>query len=262
MQTARGLQVPLHADGVESPEIRYGAGNEMITCIVFTLDDNSDHVGRVTFEGFDAIRCCRGEYMPYEDDWAADRTGRYPWVWEIDGSEWLQERHRYEFGFYKTPLLEEYIHYFFRFHDEYVELIAKGIWFERVKHDHVTDPPVDHPLANLPQSLPAEEFVIDGIHCAVRHNPLPLEELIERSNFCSQTLFQYFMTLGGITSPSYAAKLRTIRGKSATRLRGSLFYPDLLAGNGVALEATHRSEFARYVSEVAERRREMGKTSS
>jgi len=261
MQIARGLQTPLRADSVDSPEIRYNVGSEQVTCIVFALDDDSSHVGRITFEGFDAIRCCRGEYMPYPDDWKETSTARYPWVWEIDGSEWLQERHRYEFGFYKTPLLEEYVHYMFSFHDEYVELIAKGIWFERLDQDQVNAAPVDHPLATLQQCLPSENFVVDGVECAVRHNPIATSELIERSKLCSQTVFQYFMTLDGVTHPSYAARLRTIRGKSAMRLQGGLFYPDLLAGEGIGLEATYRLNFSRYVSEVAERRRQMGKSS-
>src|SRR5665213_2928145 len=54
--------------------------------------------------------------------------------------------------------------------------------------------------------------------------------------------------------------LRTIRGKSTTRVRGELASINLTAGEDLALEAARRPEFSRWVSTVAERRRQMGKS--
>jgi hypothetical protein len=264
MEIARGIDVPLRADSIERPEVRYRVGANSatsMTCIVFTIADETNCVGRVTFEGFDSIRCCRGEYMPYKIDRVDKDHSEYPWVFEVDNSSWLKQRHEYENGHYKTPLLEEYIHYLFSFHDEFVELIAQGIWFEKVRHEQVNAAPsAEHPLMGLPESLPSEDFVIDGIHCLVRRNPLPPKEMIERSQLCSQILFQYFLTLDGQTKPSYAAKLRTIRGKPMTRLRGALFFKDLFAVEGIGQEAQVRKAFEQWVREVAERRRRMGKS--
>jgi hypothetical protein len=259
MPIAKGLRVPLCADSVDSPEIRYHFGQEQMTCIIFSLDDVPGYVGRVTFEGFDAIRCCRGEHMPYGDDWTDSSPRPYPWVWEVEQSDWLQERHKYEVGFYKTPLTDDYVHYLFRFHDEFIELIAKGVWFETIIYEDANEPPINHPLATLSQALPAEHFEVEGISCAVRYNPLPLSERMTQSNLCSQTLFQYFLTLDGTVSPSYAAKLRTIRGRPKTTLMGTLFFPNLVIEDGAGMETRFRVEFARYVSQVADRRRKTGK---
>src|SRR3990172_10528844 len=145
MEIARGIQVPLRADPVASPEVRYACGPDQFTMLAF-LEDEPDNWGRVTFEGFDAIRCCRGEHLPYESDWTGNDYSRYPWVFEVDQSSWLRERHAYELRHYQTPLLEEYVHYLFKFHDEYVELIAMGIWFEKLRYDQMSQTAVDHPL--------------------------------------------------------------------------------------------------------------------
>jgi hypothetical protein len=263
VEIARGIEVPLVADPVLGPEVQYAAvgSNHKITCIVFPLFKEEDYVGRITFEGFDAIRCCRGECMPYKRDWVKKENSRYPWVFEVDNSSWLQERHDYESRYYKTPLLDEYIHYLFSFHDEFVELIAQGIWLEKIKYSQVnTAPSSDHPLTELPDGLPSEDFVVDRIRCLVRCNPLPTKDLIERSRLCSQSLFQYFLMLDGEITPSYEARLRTIRGTSMTRLQGGLFSEDLLIVQGIGQEAEARKTFAQYVSEVAKRRRQMGRT--
>lgn len=263
MELARGIEVPLRADSVASPEVRYGPQpreGQLGTYLFFWLSEDSGHVGRVTFEGFDSIRCCRGEHMPYEDDWVGQDYSRYPWVFEIANSTWLQQRHEYENKHYQTPLLDEYVHYLFSFHDEFVEVIAKGIWFEKVKYEAVgAVPSVDHPLVGLSESLEANHFVVDGIQCMVRHNPIPISELLGRSKLCSQILFQYYITLDGSTKPSYSASLRTIHGKAVTKLSGGLFYKQLLNVEGVGTESEFRQAFNSYVQEVAERRRKMGK---
>jgi len=262
MEIARGIQVPLKPDGVMSPEIRYvGPGGAQVTCLIFSLSDDEDHVGRVTFESFDSIRCCRGEHLPYKDDYLRnlDSKQAYPWVFEVEGSNWLRERHEYETKHYKTPLLEEYVHYLFSFHDEYVELIAGGIWFEKMRYEELNSSTQDHPLQDIPCNLPAEEFMIEGISCAVRHNTLSDEDILKRSKLCSQQAFQYSMKLDGQEKWSYAARVRTIRGKLMTRLRGGLFYPQLASVEGLARESEFREVFTKRVREVAERRRKMGK---
>lgn len=261
MGFAIGIDVPFEADSVASPEVRYKVGEDEFgqssTCLIIYCDEG---LVRVTFEGFDAIRCCRGEHLPYDDDDSTCDDPRFPWVFEVQDSAWIAERHKYEFKHYQCSLLEEYVHYLFSFHDEYVELIAKGIWFEKVTEEQLGKPQPGHPLDSLPTSLPAERFEVEGIECFVRRNPLPVEQLLKQSKLCSQVVFQYFMTLEGRTSPSYPALLRTVRNTPITRLRNGLFYKDLFETSGIGEEPAFRRHFSQYVSEVAERRRQMGKS--
>jgi len=261
MEKARGISVPMQADSVASPEIRYNVGMDDggMTCIVFVSEELDGQVGRITIEGLDSIRCCRGEYEPYPSGFEQLPSGKYPWVFEIENSAWLRERHEYESKHYQTPLLDEYIHYLFSFHDEFIELIAKGIWFEKLSYEEVGQPQENHPLADLPMSLPCEKFDIADIECELRWNPLAKDGLLNHSRLCSQTAFQYYMTLDGTTKPSYSALVRTIRGQTKSRLRGSLFYRDRFETDGLPDESKFRMGFAKYVKEVAARRKQMGK---
>lgn len=253
MNTPQAIAVPLKASYVLSPIVRYG---DPFDAVFFPLERDAESdartYGRVTFERLDSLRCCRGEYWPFEPEPGGS------WVHEIRESAWLKERHAYEKRFYDTPLLEDYRHYLLVFHDEFVEAIAEGIWFEAIGSAFTDEMPENHPFKDLPASLPAESFEVDRLHCDVRTNPRPLVELIAASELCSQKLFQFGLTLDGEWDPMYAAELRTVRGKPVTRLRAR-GYPDLLTVQGVAKVEDVLSAWKQYVAEVAARRRKMGK---
>ena len=145
-----------------------------------------DSIGRVTFEGLDAIRTARGEFLPYvRVDVPHARGG---WVHLIEDSGWLEERHHYEFGHYDTSMLDRYDHYLFSFHDEFVEAIALGIWFDKPHGAEVLSRPDEHPLLELPESAIAQRSTSFGIDWEMRANPRPLEELVEASVLCPQRL--------------------------------------------------------------------------
>lgn len=59
----------------------------------------------------------------------------------------LEERHSYEMRYYATPLLDTHRHYLFRFHDEFVEAIAEGIWLDQADRSDPFASPISHPLA-------------------------------------------------------------------------------------------------------------------
>lgn len=255
VEKSYAVEVPLDADDVASPVVRYG---HPMTAIFFPVKlvalDVDPGWGRVTFEGFDSLRCCRGEHAPYPaDDYGA-------WVYEVVESRWLRERHEYEWGHYQTPLLEEYHHYLFTFHDEFVEAIAKGIWVEPTGLSDSDEVAPDHPLMPLPVTLPADPFVLHRLTCEVRTNPLPLPELVERSKLCSQKLFQFFLTLEGTRSASYSAELRTVWGRSTTRMRCGWPYPDGVTIDGIATVEDMMPAWEKYVRGVAQRRMELGKS--
>jgi len=84
-------------------------------------------LGRVTFEGLDAVRAARGDMLPYR---LGSSAGKPRWVFSVEGSSWLDERHDYEVRQYSTPLTGTHQHFVFAFHDEFVEAIAEGIWLD------------------------------------------------------------------------------------------------------------------------------------
>jgi hypothetical protein len=129
------VEVPLTADSVGPPRLVYGGldlfsadGRDQAYTAVYFEVAASGGLGRVTFEGLDAIRASRGEHLPFDNDHARFRHG--DWVYTVDRSPWLRERHDYETRHYATPLLETHRHYLFVFHDEFVEAIAAGIWLD------------------------------------------------------------------------------------------------------------------------------------
>ena len=66
----------------------------------------------------------RGEVAPYDDgnDFSS-------WVYVVENSAWLGERHAYEWGNHETPLLETHQHYLFRVVHEgsVAEAAASGV---------------------------------------------------------------------------------------------------------------------------------------
>ncbi len=256
MEFARPIRVPLVPNYVTSPKIRcYELYYSDQKSLVFRLsDDEKNIVGRVTFDELDAIRCCRGEELPFDYPMPDDNDVDFPWVFEVDESKWLEERHAYEMAHYGYPLLNDFVHYAFKFHDEFVEAIARGIWFEKVGCESVDEPADSHPLFDLPIELPAETFSVAGIRCEVRHNPKSNAELLADSQLCTQKLFQYYRWDGGSRIACHAARLRTICGRASTTLGDSKYYcrtPDLITTGGVPSEGEFRPAFSTYVRELA-----------
>src|SRR5262245_4262727 len=117
--TAHPLSVPLLRNLVYGPELRTGPHS----AVLFPLEE-ADGFGRIDFEELDAVRECRGEYLPYE---LGEEDQRGTWVYEVANSSWLLERHAYEMS-YEHPLIPEFTHYIFAFHDQFIEAICRGIW--------------------------------------------------------------------------------------------------------------------------------------
>jgi hypothetical protein len=134
--SARAVKMPFTADRVAPPRLVYGdldlssdtGRDNSYTAIYFAVAGGGP-LGRVTFEGLDAVRAARGEMLPY--DTITPRAAA-DWVFIVDASPWLAERHQYEMQRYSTPLLETHQHYAFQFHGEFAEAIAEGIWLDLV----------------------------------------------------------------------------------------------------------------------------------
>jgi hypothetical protein len=262
-EQARALPVPLATDSVAPFRLTQGSlalagGSELERDVVsdalfFEVRDEGV-LGRVTFEGLDALRASRGELAPYPDgnDFSS-------WVYVIDDSRWLQERHDYEWRNYQTPLLESHLHYVFRFHDDYVEALASGIWLDR---PNASDPfriTGEHPFGELTRGdVLVEKGQRSGIDWDLWIPRHPIDELVQNSRLCSQRLFEFGMHLDGARIGVSGCWLRDRNGLRS-RL-GRSWVGEFASRDGIAKPEDFMSVWLKYCDEVAERRRAMGKS--
>lgn len=255
---ARRIQVPLKADSVERAIVSYGIGPAAIN---FLVDDG--RWGRVTFENLDSLRVCRGEYDPYD---SAGDENPSSWVAVVVDSPWLRERFEYENRHYAgayewggdvNEMLRDFSHYVFTFHDEYVEALSPGIWFEvanRMIGNREPDP--THPMRDLPESQ--ERFEAHGISCQIRRNPRPMAEILEDAALGSQKLMQFAAELDGDASPSWTVTVRVRGGRTQASLRD--YFGNVTAQyDGIPTLDDVQPGIEAWLREVHQRRKEMGK---
>lgn len=263
-ESLRVMAVPLTADSVAPPRLVYGdldvssseGTDRAYPALYFEVADSGE-LGRVTFEGLDAIRGSRGEYLPFDD--SAIRYSHGDWVFTVDGSRWLRERHAYEVRHYATPLLDTHRHYLFVFHDEFVEVIAEGIWFDIADRADPFAPPVAHPLQAFGLDLPGERFTsADGLEWELRRSPRPEADLIRDSRLCSQRVFQFNLLLDGSNREAASIWIRTIDDVLISRM-GRAWVDNVDQMEGFATPDDFSHHWETYLSEVAQRRRQMGK---
>ena len=253
--------VPFEADRVLPPIVTYVGGP---SCINLPLEDGS--WCRVTFEKLDALRVSGGECLPYADGSSPDDP--YNWVSTVENSAWLAERYAYEkhyygdhynFGSDVGEMIRDYSHYCFQFHDEFVEAIAGGVWFEGSPEClGSANPSPDHPLTDLTPETREGDLEVPGMRCQVWRNPKPTEQLEAEARFCSQKLMQFALELDGETRPGWTLKLRRSQGRLRSDLEDSL---GRLAKSidGIATLSDVEAEVKTWMGEVRERRRAMGK---
>jgi hypothetical protein len=208
----------------------------------------------------------RGEYEPFPS--APGEEHSFHWVTTISNSVWLQERYEYEkkhysnaynFGGDVEEMLTHYDHYVFSFHDQFVEAIAAGIWFET--DDSMLaerDLARDHPLRGLKDIEPSEKFEEAGITCQVRRNPLSEEELKGRALLCSQTVMEVAAELDGRVGVDWSVTLRSRNGACKAYLR-DYFGNRVSTFDDIPELSLIRPAIDNWLREVRDRRRKMGK---
>lgn len=262
--SARSVEVPLVADSVAPPRLVYGSldlasGTDVddgYAAVYFRVEENG-LLGRVTFEGLDAIRAARGETLPYD---IRPRRERGDWVFAVDDSAWLAERHHYELRRYSTPLTDTHQHFVFQFHDEFAEAIAEGIWFDIADPARPQARPARHPLAELDTGIAGERSrSVSGIDWEARRAPGPASELISGSRLCSQRLYQLNLLLDGHSREGASIWLRTKNGRTVSRLVRPWPGGELARREGVVGPDDFEVPWESYLAEVARRRRQMGR---
>ena len=260
---ASALAVPLVADSVAPPRLVYGGldlrnpdgADQAYAAFYFDVARTGD-LGRVTFEGLDAVRGSRGEHWPYH---VVDHTSG-DWVYLVEGAGWLPERHAYEMRHYKTPLLETHQHYLFTFHDEFIEAIAEGIWFDLADRADPLAAPSTHPLSPLPADLPGETYTsTQGLVWELQRSQHSDAELLRASRYCSQRVYQFNLTLDGATREAASIWLRTTKNGLVSRFTRPWPIGEVARAQGFAQPRDFDEQWANHLAEVAQRRRQMDK---
>jgi hypothetical protein len=235
MEIAKGIIIPVVADFVLSPDVLY---SDELTGIYFQTED--EQYGRITFENLDALKICRGENLPFTDNW--EEGQEYP----------------YEFGGNVNEMLTDFSHYVFKFHDQFVEVIARGFWFEQDKTSlFKRELQIGHPFLNLPDNN-IEKFVSHNLTCQVRTNSKLQDKLVSDAKFCSQKLIEFALELDGKASVDNSLILSYRNGKLISSLRG-FFGKQIVEFDGIVKFENVKPYIDKYMNEVYERRKKMGK---
>jgi len=226
-----GIPVPVNADSVAGPTVTYREelkSGGTLTSIRFLTDD--DEWARVTFEHLDSIRVSRGEYDPYPRDWKPG--DELHWVSEVVPSPWLLERYEYEKSHYGQAyefnadvdeMLRDFSHYVFSFHDQFVEALSAGIWFQRLDESSDSEKvSATHPLRSLPRPATPDLIEASGLACEIWPNTRPLDQILEDAKLCSQKLFQFALAVDNVQSISWTLAVRVRHGQVRSSLRPSL----------------------------------------
>jgi hypothetical protein len=261
MEIVNQINIPIIADSVLSPELYYGGE---YTGIYF-ITDNEKH-GRITFENMDSIRICRGEVMPYKFDWQL--LENYNWIFQIENSKWLLERFgyekkhygsSYEFGGNVNEMLTDFKHYLFSFHDEFIEVIARGFWFEEDENNlFKVNLKKGHPFLLLSKEN-MQKFEYSKIIAQIRINQSEKDTLIKNAQYCSQKLYEFALELEGTESVDRTVLLSYRNNELISVLR-SYFGKQIAEFNGVVPLEQVKPYIEKYMEEVYERRRAMGKS--
>jgi hypothetical protein len=259
-----GVADDFHPETSCAPEVLYGPAT-------VNFVNREDKFVRASFERWDALRVCRGEYLPYGfAPTPQPRPGRWPAFFVVRESPWLLERYGYEKKHYSTcyglgvggdveEMVTDFEHYLLQFHDEFVEVIAGGIWFE------LSDVPLapderqpDHPLHGLGPEHVVESFNYQGFPCELRRSTLPLPELKARALLCAQPLLAFAVRLDEREARiAFRLTLRERQGKTICVWRDSLG-TETRRFDQMPSEGELRAIFTNYLDEVSRRRKQRG----
>jgi hypothetical protein len=209
---------PFQPEEIASPRIVFDLERGPVQ---FDYLGRADRSVRVSFERWDALRACRGEHSPYP------RPEGRSCVFTVEGSTWLRQRHayeslhygaRYNFGGDVNEMLEEFDHFLFCFHDEFVEVIAGGVRFAEIDGPPAEASPWPKAFAPLPEVV--ERYDVEGAISELRKDPRPVADLVAESRLRDQVLYQLTLEADGHQTIVQQLTVRTRRGRLLSRWRG------------------------------------------
>lgn len=263
MEIAYPIHIPIEANRVLPPTLYCGD----LTGIYFQTEDDAH--GRITFDKLDSTKLSRGECVPYEfakgDDAPATENGIFPWIFKVRNSLWQAERYdyekryygkSYEFGGTVEEMILDYSHYVFHFHDEFIEVIARGFWFEKSEMSLWGKPlSPGHPFLPIPNDI-AQSYEKHGIRYHIVTNPIPLPELLSNTRYCAQRLLEIDIELDGSRTRSWFLQALNRLGKTVFVLN-PLFGRSILTKDTMFSIDEIRAIYEKHLFEVAQRRKKM-----
>lgn len=257
-QKIEAMVIPVKADSVLSPNVYYDTHK---TAIYF-LTEEENHA-RITFENLDAIKVSRGEMLPLAYDWRQKPSGA--WTFVVKNSAWLEERYAYEKKHYGDSyefngdvedMKKYFSHYIFSFHDQFVEVIARGFWAEESEESLFgKDLTQGHPFNRLSNE---KSFVYEwhGLVTEVCETMVPQNELIENTRFCRQTILECYLDKKSERPPHYSLVLSRQGDEIVSEVCG-YFSAKEASFSGVASFEDIEPYLQKYMEEVAQRRNSM-----
>ncbi len=165
--------------------------------------------------------------LPYFYNWKNYKRGT--WIFKVCNSPLLIERFEYEqkhygkayeFGGNVQEMLTDFTHYVFSFHDEFIEVIARGFWFEEsdksLLHKKLMQ---GHPSLPLPNKK-VQYLTLANKRYKIVFNPLPLETLIENTHYHEQKIFEISRAFEGKYSVDKTLVIMRRKDKLMSILRG------------------------------------------
>ncbi|WP_158210475.1 hypothetical protein [Myroides phaeus] len=260
MSFAIGIYIPVSPEYVLTPTVIYA---DKLSGIYFETDN--DKFGRVTFQGLDSIKVSRGEYLPFGQN-ITSATDEVVWIYKIINSSWLGERYNYEkkhygteyeFGGNVTEMLTDYSHYIFQFHDQFIEVIAKGFWYE-VADECLLNKPLQlgHPFLELPKEN-TSTILVRGLATEVTKTTKSEDEILSDAQLCSQRLIDFSIQIGDKPKVDNTLSVFMRNGEPVSVLKG-YFSATPIEFPGIATLEEARPYIEKYMLEIVNRRQNMG----
>jgi len=154
-------------------------------------------------------------------------------------------------------MLTDYSHYHFHFDSQFVDVLARGFWFEKSPENlFAKELPPGHPLRCL-QEIKIRHFEMQDLKYKVVDNPLPEEEIVNNTAFCPQTLYEIHSECDGKYRLNFSIKLLRRNGKLVTVV--PFFSNDIPAPEGIFPFEKIQVQFEERLPGIVERTKHINK---
>ena len=155
-------------------------------------------------------------------------------------------------------MLSDFKHYVFKFHDEFIEVLAKGFWFEKSEKSLKNKPLQEtHPYLPLNRNI-KEEFNYEGVNYIVIKTQIDTKTLSENAFYYEQKLVEIHLELDQKYSLYKTLYLQRRSNKLISTLNSS-FAKEKVIREGIATFEEIKELIEESIREIIQRRKNMNK---